>query len=146
MKTNRMTALKSKSGAAFKAAWLAVRDTLCGRSPYTPAIGAGALLWLLAGAVGSGREAWSSGFYWVLAYPLSVATAGFLGYLYPERAWRWGLAVILAQAAMHAIAAFGRGFLPTGSALFALLAVPSVGVAMIAARLRLAAESDPGLR
>lgn len=141
-----MTALKSKSGAAFKAAWLAVRDTLCGRSPYTPAIGAGALLWILAGAVGSGREAWSSGFYWVLAYPLSVATAGFLGYLYPERAWRWGLAVILAQAAMHAIAALGRGFLPTGSTLFALLAVPSVGVAMIAARLRLAAESDPGLR
>jgi len=146
MKTNRTTAFKANSRAAFHAAWLTVRDTVLGRSPYAPAIGAGALLWFLAGAVGSGRDAWSSGFYWVLAYPLSVATAGILGYRYPERAWRWGLAVILAQAAIHTIAALGRGFLPTGSTLFVLLALPAVGVAMVAARLRLSAEADGTLR
>ena len=115
-----------------------------GRSPYTPAIGAGALLWLLAATVGSGREAWQSGVYWILAYPPSVAAAGFLGYRHPQRAWRWGLAVILAQAAIHAISALGRGFLPVGSTLFVLLALPAAGVAMLAARFRL--ETDAKLR
>ncbi len=146
MKTSRMTTLKANPIALFGAARLAVRNAAWIRSPYLPAIGAGALLWLLAGAVGSGREAWSSGFYWVLAYPLSVATAGFLGYRYPERAWRWGLAVILAQAAMHSIAALGRGFLPTGSTLFVLLVLPAVGVAMVGARLGPAAEAGRSLR
>lgn len=146
MKTSRKTALQTTSGRAFGAAWKAVQETPWGGSPYTPAIGAGALLWFLAAAVTSGREAWDSSFYWVLAYPLAVATAGFLGYRHPERAWRWGLAVILAQAAIHSITALGRGFLPVGLTLFALLTLPAVGVAMLAARFRQETEANASLR
>src|SRR5690606_13870889 len=126
--------------------WNTSRNTAWIMSPYTRAIGAGALLWIMAAAVSSGREAWDSGFYWIVAYPLCVATAGFLGYWHPERAWRWGLAVILAQAAIHTIAAVGRGFLPVGLTLFALLTLPAVGVALLSARFRAEAEANANMR
>lgn len=109
--------------------------------PYAIAVGAGVLLWVLATAASGRREAWDSALYWTLAYPLSVAVAGYLGYLHPDRPWRWGLAVILAQAAVLTLFTASRGLLPLGLGLFAILALPAVGVAVAAARARAGADA-----
>lgn len=109
--------------------------------PYAAAIAAGALLWLLTAAASGRREAWDSGLYWTAAYPLSIAVAGVLGYTHPERAWRWGLAVMLTQAVVLVLTAGGFGLLPLGLILFALLALPAIAVARAAARLRVRREA-----
>lgn len=101
------------------------------------AIGGGALLWILAAAIGGRREAWDSSLYWTVAYPLSIALAGWLGYSYPAKPWRWGLAVMVAQAVVLVFSAGGFGLLPLGLIAFSILALPAIGVATFTARWRL---------
>jgi hypothetical protein len=67
---------------------------------------------------------------------MSVVVAGTLGYLAPDRPWRWALALMLAQAVTLAIAASSFGLLPLGLIMFAVLALPPVGVATAAAGVR----------
>lgn len=100
------------------------------------AIGGGALLWILAAAIGGRREAWDSSLYWAVAYPLSIALAGWLGYSYPAKPWRWGLAVMLAQAVVLVFSGSDFGLLPLGLIAFSILALPAIGAAALMARFR----------
>ena len=109
--------------------------------PYAFAIGGGALLWLATSALSGRNEAWDSSLYWSGAYPLSILLAGALGYAFAQRPWRWGLAVMLAQAATLALTSGDFSLLPLGLILFGILALPAVGVAQLAARIRLRGES-----
>ena len=77
------------------------------------------------------REAWDSGLYWTLAYPLGLVIAGVLAHLGPERSWRWGLALMWAQAATLTLTAADFSLLPLGLILFGVLAVPPMIVAMV---------------
>lgn len=104
---------------------------------YTAAIVGGALLWLVTAAITGRREAWDSGLYWTAAYPLSIALAGALGYWIPQRPWRWALATLLAQAAVLAVAGSDLTLLPLGLIMFSVLALPAIGVARVAASIRL---------
>lgn len=105
---------------------------------YVFALVGGALLWLGAMALSGRAEAWDSPLYWKLAYPLALLLAGVLGYLKPERAWRWGLAVLLVQPAVMLLTS-GSSFalLPLGLILFAILAIPAMLAARLGARMRL---------
>ena len=100
----------------------------------TAAIG-GAVLWQMAAMLGGRREAWDSSLYWVVSYPLGMVVAGVLGYLHPDRAWRWGLTLMLAQAVVLAFAAASFGLLPLGLIMFAVLGLPVMAVASWGARL-----------
>jgi anaerobic C4-dicarboxylate transporter len=95
------------------------------------AIGAG--LWIAVMAISGRREAWDSPLYWTAAYPAGIAVAGVLGYLVPERAWRWALVLMSAQAVVLALAAASFGLLPLGLIMFGILALPGAGVASLAA-------------
>lgn len=97
----------------------------------------GAVLWLAATIASGQREAWDSSLYWTMAYPAGVVIAGVLGFLCPDRAWRAALALMLAQAVVLAFMAASFGLLPLGLVLFAVLALPPMGVAILAARLRM---------
>jgi len=83
------------------------------------------------------REAWDSSIYWTVAYPLSICLAGGLGYWIPEQPWRWGLAVMLAQALVLVTSGSDFGLLPLGLIVFSILALPAVGVAVLLSRFRL---------
>ena len=61
---------------------------------YAFSIVGGVLLWLGAMAASGKREAWDSGLYCVVAYPLAILFAGWLGYEFPDRPWRWALAIL----------------------------------------------------
>lgn len=103
------------------------------RRAYALAIGGGVLLWVATMAVGGRREAWDSRLYWIAAYPLAIALAAWLGYRFPRRAWRWGLAIMLGQAVMLAVTSLEFGMLPLGFIVFAILALPLVAVAVLVA-------------
>ena len=104
------------------------------RPAYAIAIIGGALLWLAATLISGKREAWDSSLYWTVAYPLSIVLAGWLGYQYPKRPWRWGLSILLAQAVVLAFAGGDYGMLPLGMILFAMLSLPAIGLAYVGAR------------
>ena len=99
------------------------------------------MLWLAAMAAGGRREAWDSGLYWIGAYPLSILLAAWLGYEFPRMAWRWGLAIMLAQAVTLAVTALDFSMLPFGLIVFSILALPLVGAAVLTARLTRRRES-----
>lgn len=94
-------------------------------------------MWLVMAGVSGKREAWDSSIYWTVAYPSSIGLAGGLGYWVPEKPWRWGLAVMLAQALVLITSGSDFGLLPLGLIVFSILALPAVGVAALMARFRL---------
>lgn len=97
----------------------------------------GAILWLATMAVSGRNEAWDSPLYWQAAYPLAIALSGLLGYVAPERPWRWALAVMWVQPVVMVFTSGGSfGLLPLGLILFGVLAVPPIVAAQLAARLR----------
>ncbi len=73
----------------------------------------GAALWLATSAVSGRREAWDASIYWTVAYPVGIALAAIMGYCVPERAWRWGLTLMLAQAVTLAVSTGEFGLFPS---------------------------------
>jgi hypothetical protein len=106
------------------------------RQAFLLATISGAILWLVTSAVSGRREAWDSSLYWTVAYPAGVAMAGTIGYLAPDRPWRWALALMLVQAVVLAISASSFGLLPLGLIMFGVLALPPIGAAKLGARFR----------
>ncbi|HVG84623.1 MAG TPA: hypothetical protein VM820_08890 [Vicinamibacterales bacterium] len=109
---------------------------LSSKQAYVAAAVSGVAFWLATSAVSGRREAWDSSLYWSVAYPLAIAVAGALGYLAPDRPWRWAATLMLVQAVSLAVAASSFGLLPLGLMLFGVLAVPPAALATVGARIR----------
>lgn len=101
------------------------------------AITGGVVLWCVTAAVSGKREAWDAPLYWMFAYPLSIGVAGMLAYWVPDKPWRWGLTVMWVQAVVLVLSGSDFNLLPLGLILFAVLALPAIGVAVVMAQLRL---------
>jgi hypothetical protein len=102
--------------------------------PYYVALAGGALLWLGTMVVSGRNEAWDSPLYWSAAYPLCIALSALLAYAAPERPARWALAVMLVQPVVMVLTSGGGfGLLPLGLILFAILSLPAVLAARLAA-------------
>jgi hypothetical protein len=104
--------------------------------PYTIAAVTGMALWLATSAIGGRSEPWDTTIYWTTAYPLAVVLAAVLGYLFPARPWRWALTTMSMQAAVMILGGSGFGLLPFGLIVLAVLSLPAVLFAGLAARLR----------
>lgn len=109
------------------------------RFAWTAAIVGGVLLWLATAALSDRIEAWDAPLYWKATYPLGMVLAGVLGYLVPEKPWRWGLALMLAQGVMPVFGGAGVGLFPLALVMLAVLAVPPMLAALLGSRLRLRA-------
>ena len=108
-----------------------------GSPAFAIAIIAGVVLWLVGAETSDRREAWDSGLYWSLFYPLAIGACGLLGYLYPERPWRWAVALFAAQFVAMVLRSGEFGNLaPLGLIMFGVLSLPGVFAALIAARLK----------
>lgn len=109
---------------------------------YAAAIGGGAILWLVTTEISGKTEAWDSSLYWSAAYPLAIGLSAGLGYWAPEKPWRWGLAVMLAQAVVLVMAGSDFSLLPLGLILFSILALPAIELAQFMAKIRLRSEKS----
>ncbi|CAE6486711.1 MAG TPA: hypothetical protein DEO56_04180 [Nitrosomonas nitrosa] len=107
------------------------------RCAYALAMSGGACLWLATAMMSGRTEAWDASSYWTVAYPLAIIWSGWLGYRFPERSWRWGVAVMFAQAGVLMVSSSSYGLLPLGLILFGVLALPTIGLANVMAKLRL---------
>ncbi len=104
---------------------------------YVAALVLGLALWFAFAAIAGRREPWDGPGYWSIAWPLGIALSGLLGWLFPQRPWRWALVLFWSQMLQMALAGSGLGLWPLGLALLTALAVPGMLAAKLAARLRL---------
>jgi hypothetical protein len=114
-------------------------------TPLTIALVAGIVLWFMASFITGQREPWDSSTYWWLIYPVAVAACGYLGYRYPARAWLSAFILFMAQFVGMVIRNGELGNLwPLGLALFAIMAIPGMVVAALAARVARKAAQEAG--
>lgn len=87
-----------------------------------------------------GREPWDLGEFWKALYPGMMAASALLGYLAPERPWRWGLAMLMGQGFWMLLKTSLKSGVPNlwpmSLALFAVLSLPCIGAAFFGAYLR----------
>ena len=107
-----------------------------GRFPIAAALVSGALICLASASLAHTREAWDGDAYWHAAYPLSLAVCGALGWMFPDRAWRWAPLHFTGQFVALCIRNGELGNLwPLGLIVFGVVALPGVALALIASRL-----------
>ena len=109
-----------------------MRDAL----PSTLASAIGLALWTGTALVGDRAEPWDSAIYWSASYPAALVLAALLGFLFPERPWRWAALLIGSQALVLAFSGAGLGLLPLGLIMLAVLALPAIVAAQAAAAVR----------
>ena len=96
----------------------------------------GVLLWSLATLSAGAREPWDTGEYWSVYLPIACALCGLLGFTFPERTWRWALAVMLAQMpVMWAVHGVGSLWVP-GIIMLLVLALPGMLIAALGSVIR----------
>lgn len=104
------------------------------RLAYAASSIGGIILWTVTAAVGGRAEPWDTEVYWSVSYPVSVAASAVLGYVFPKRAWRWGVTLTFTQGAVMLLGGSGLGLLPLGLVLLAILSLPPIAAATLAAR------------
>lgn len=105
--------------------------------PIAIAAAVGMVLWLAVTLAAGVREAWDTGAYWSVAYPAALGACAVLGYLFPQRPWRWAVVLFLAQFAAMILRNGELGSLwPLGLALFAVLSLPGMLAARLGSRLK----------
>ncbi|WP_395622197.1 hypothetical protein [Sphingomonas daechungensis] len=96
----------------------------------------GALLWSVASVTSGGREPWDTSEYWVVYMPIACALCAALGFAFPDRPWRWALAVMLAQMpVMWVTQGIGSLWIP-GLVMLLVLALPGMLLASLGGVLR----------
>lgn len=96
----------------------------------------GAVLWSFVTVTSGGREPWDTNEYWVVYMPIACALCGLLGFAFPERPWRWAVAVMLAQMpVMWAAHGVGSLWIP-GVVMLLVLALPGMLIASLGSLIR----------
>jgi len=103
-------------------------------------IAASTVIWAATSLISGIPEPWDSSIYWTVAYPVAIVLSGFLGYMFPQRPWRWALVVMFMQMIVMVISGSGFGLLPLGLIFLAILSLPAVALASLAAKVRLRRE------
>jgi hypothetical protein len=105
------------------------KDSWC----YIIAAMSGILVWVVVSSMSGRREAWDSPAYFQVGIPAVCLLSSILGYLSPDRAWRWGVVPMIAQQAWM-LATQGVGnLLPLGIIVGGILAIPSILTARLGA-------------
>jgi hypothetical protein len=100
---------------------------------YLIAAASGVVTWVLVSAITGRTEAWDSGLYFSVGMPVVCIVALVLGFLEPQRAWRWGAVPLLAQFLWMLLTQGPGNLLPLGIIVFGVLSVPSIVAARIGA-------------
>ena len=88
----------------------------------------GLILWSYAKSAQGTQEPWDGADYWTLYFPIALVLSLVLGFAFPDRSWRWPLAVMFAQLPVMLI---GSDQAPTliGAGIIMLLILSAIGAA-----------------
>lgn len=100
---------------------------------YLIAVSSGILVWLVVSSLSGRREAWDSPAYFQVGIPALCMMSAVMGYLSPDRPWRWG-AIPLGAQVIWMFATQGLGNLwPLGLIVSGIFAVPPILAARLGA-------------
>jgi hypothetical protein len=105
------------------------------RSAYVVAGLVGAATWLVVSTVGGRREAWDSDLYFSVALPAIGLVVALLGFLIPQRPWRWAFVPFGGQALVALVQNPTGGLLPLGLIVFGFFGVACLVPAYVGAKL-----------
>jgi hypothetical protein len=100
---------------------------------YAIAAVGGVALWSATTFLGGRAEPWDNGLYWTVSYPLALLAAAALGFVYPNRPWRWALILIFSQLVVLFASGSGLGLLPLGLFVLGALSLPALALARFGA-------------
>jgi hypothetical protein len=103
--------------------------------PLAIAALAGLLICLAISAITGKREAFDASLYFYAGIPLMCLVIFILGYHFPERPWRWTLAMAAGQALAIAIGGSSLSLWPLAIVAMAVLSIPQFLAGMIGSRL-----------
>ena len=105
--------------------------------PITIAAVIGMALWFAVSLAAGRREAWDSGVYWLVAYPVAMGACAVLGFVFPHRPWRWAVVLFLFQFVAMVLRNGELGSLwPLGLVLFVVLSLPAILAARFGSRFK----------
>ncbi|HZM00509.1 MAG TPA: hypothetical protein VFD43_09685 [Planctomycetota bacterium] len=101
------------------------------------ALAAGVAVELGVTALSGRAESWDAPIYWKAGYPGLIAASAALGWLAPQRPWRWALAAMLGQFGTMMLRKGEASLWPLGLVLSLVLALPGMAAAQLLAGWRL---------
>jgi hypothetical protein len=102
--------------------------------PYVAAALAG-LITCMAIALATGRrEAWDAGAYYSIGIPVMVGLIFIIAWIFPERAWRWTLAMAVGQSLSAFLQGSSLNLFPLAIVFMTVVSVPQFIAGYIAAR------------
>ena len=103
---------------------------------YVIAIVIGILTWAAISKISGRREAWDSSSYFSVGMPVVCVASAVLGFIEPQKVWRWGIAPLIGQFLWMLCTQGPGNLLPLGIIVFGILSVPSIITAKIGAFIR----------
>ena len=100
---------------------------------YGIAASVGILVWVVVATMSGRREAWDSAAYFQVGIPALCLVSAVMGYLAPDRAWRWGAIPLGAQLVWMLVTQGPGNLLPLGLIVGGILAVPPILAARLGA-------------
>ncbi|GMV50425.1 hypothetical protein FBQ96_10445 [Nitrospirales bacterium NOB] len=100
---------------------------------YVAVVTGGIVLWAFISVFSHKSEAWDSDLYFTLGLPMVCVLSAVLGYLEPNKPWRWGAAPLAGQGVWMLITQGPGNLFPLGIVMFGILALPSILTAKIGA-------------
>jgi len=100
---------------------------------YGVAVVVGAAVWVVVSTISHRREAWDSEWYWLVGVPVVCVLSAVLGFVEPDRPWRWGVAPLVGQFFWMLVTQGPGNLLPLGVIVFGVLAIPSIITAWLGA-------------
>lgn len=103
--------------------------------------------WVIAAAVGlsvalgisalTGRaEAWDHDSYFSVGYPIFAVSSLALGWVFPERPWRWPMTMMAVQAFPLTLSGSDLSLAPLGAMFLVMLSLPLCVMAQVSSVLR----------
>lgn len=100
---------------------------------YAMALVVGIAVWVVVSQVSQRREAWDSQWYFIVGVPVMCVVSAMLGFVEPNRPWRWGAAPLAGQFVWMLVTPGPGNLLPLGIVVFGILAIPSMLTARLGA-------------
>lgn len=92
--------------------------------PYAAAALSGFFVCLAITLATGRREAWDSGYYFIVGIPVMCALIFGISYIFPRRAWRWTLSMTVGQSIAIATGGGSLSLWPLAIIVMAILSVP----------------------
>lgn len=100
---------------------------------YGSAVLVGIAVWIGVSSLSGRKEAWDSDSFFRIGMPVVCVASAVLGFLEPNKPWRWGVAPFVGQFVWMLLTQGPGNLLPLGVVVFGILSVPPIVTARMGA-------------